>query len=284
MKAKSPRPLLSLLGLSLLLAAVLLLPLILTPKGTVVPILMYHHFDDTVASDATMTPAAFEAHLAALSQAGYTAVTFQELLDYVNGDGDLPDRPVCITIDDGYLSNYTVAWPLLERYGMKATIFVIGSSVGRDHYKDTGYSIIPHFSWAQAEEMLASGTVDIQCHTYDMHQYAPYEAGAARPNILPLEGESEADYTAALTADTERFQAEYEAALGRRAWVLAYPTGVYSDLSEKVLHALGFSVTLTTEGAKVNRILPGRPESLYALGRHDITEAVTPDALLAMLG
>ena len=284
MKPKSLRPLLTLLGLSLLLAAVLLLPLLLAPRGTAVPILMYHHFDDAVSSDATMTPAAFEAHLAALSEAGYTAVTFQELLDYVNEDGTLPDRPVCITIDDGYLSNYTVAWPLLEQYGMKATIFVIGSSVGRSRYKDTDYPIIPHFSWAQAEEMLASGTVDIQCHTYDMHQYAPYEAGEARPNILPLPGESEADYTAALTADIERFQAECEAALGRRAWVLAYPTGVYSALSERVLHTLGFSVTLTTEGAKVNRIIPGRPESLYALGRHDITESVTPEQLLAMLG
>lgn len=284
MKQKVSRPLLYLLGLSLLLSAVLLLPLALSPRGTVVPILMYHHFDDVPASDATMTPAAFEAHLAALSQAGYTAVSFQELLDYVNGDGALPKRPVCITLDDGYLSNYTVAWPLLEQYGMKATIFVIGSSVGQTTYKGTDYPIIPHFSWAQAEEMLASGVIDIQCHTYDMHQHAPYEAGTARPNILPLPGESEADYAAALTADVQRFQAEYEAALGRRAQVLAYPTGVYSAQSETLLHAMGFPVTLTTEGRKVNRVIPGHPESLYALGRHDMTEAVTPRSLLDMLG
>lgn len=284
MKSKNLRPVAALLCLVLLLATAVAIPLALRPRGTVVPILMYHHFDDVPASDATMTPATFEAHLSALSDAGYTAVTFQELQDYVNGTGTLPDRPVCITMDDGYLSSYTLAWPLLKQYGMKATVFVIGSSVGRDHYKDTDYPIIPHFSWAQAEEMRASGVMDIQCHTYDMHQHAPYESGAARPNALPLAGESEADYTAALTADVQRFQAEYEAALQSRAWVFAYPTGAYSTRSEALLHSLGFSVTLTTEGSKENRIVPGKPESLYALGRYDITESITPEALLSMLG
>lgn len=143
------------------------------PEGVQVPILLYHHFSE---QGSGVTPETFELHMRTLAEAGYTAVTFDQLVNYVQRRGELPERPVCITMDDGYLSNYEIAWPILERYGMKATIFVIGSSVGHtERYKDTEYPITPHFTWEQGREMVRSGTVDLQCHTYDMHQWAPYE-------------------------------------------------------------------------------------------------------------
>ena len=62
---------------------------------------------------------------------------------------------------------------------MKATIFSIGVSFGKDHYKDTDYAMTPHFGAAEAAEMAGSGLISIQSHTYDMHQWPPYEDGSA---------------------------------------------------------------------------------------------------------
>lgn len=105
-----------------------------------------------------MTPALFEAQIAALAQAGYTAVFPDDLAAYVNQGKALPDKPIVITFDDGYLSNYEYAWPILEKYGMVATIFMVGATTGNtEHYKDTAYPITPHFSYEQGAEMVASG-------------------------------------------------------------------------------------------------------------------------------
>ena len=99
-------------------------------------------------------------------------------------------KPVVITFDDGYLSNYQYAYPILKETGMVATIFVIGATVGNtEHYKNTNYPITPHFTFQQGAEMVASGIISIQSHTYDMHQWAPYETSdSPRVNILPWPG------------------------------------------------------------------------------------------------
>ena len=71
----------------------------------------------------------------------YTGVSFDELQAYVLRGEPLPEKPVVITFDDGYRSNYTLAYPILQKYSMKATIFAVGVSFGTDHYKDTDYAI-----------------------------------------------------------------------------------------------------------------------------------------------
>ncbi len=54
---------------------------------------------------------------------------------------------------------------------MKATIFAIGVSIGKDTYKDTDHAMTPHFGAAEMQEMVDSGLISIQSHTYDMHQW-----------------------------------------------------------------------------------------------------------------
>jgi len=224
-----------------------------------------------------------EAQIRALAEAGYTGISFDELQAYVLRGEPLPEKPVVITFDDGYRSNYTLAYPILQKYGMKATIFAIGVSFGTDHYKDTDYAITPHFGADEAAEMTASGLISIQSHTYDMHQWPPYETGSAvRENILQLPGESEESYVQALTEDFTRSRALLEGATGQPVDVLAYPAGQYSTLAQVTLQSLGVHVTLSTNPG-VNTVVKGLPQTLYAMLRFGITEDISPEALLDMI-
>ena len=136
-----------------------------------VPILLYHHI-----SEDTLTQEQFQTEMQLLKDGGYHTVSFDQIFDFVEKGTPLPEKPVCLTFDDGYLSNYEIAYPLLKEYGMKATFFAIGATVGNtEHYKDTEFPITPHYSYEQAKEMSDSGLVSIQSHTFDMHQWAPYE-------------------------------------------------------------------------------------------------------------
>lgn len=278
-----------LLCVTMCLAGVLLVLLssgvMSVPEEVRVPILLYHHFTEKVTGeDVEISPETFEAHMRALSKAGYTAVSFEQMRNYVERGERLPKRPVCITMDDGYLSNYEIAWPILERYGMKGTIFLIGSNVGHSYYKDTGCPVTPYFSWEQGREMVDSGVIDLQCHTYDLHQWGPLEPERpVRENILPLPGETEEEYVRVVTEDLEQFQRVYEAELGERADVLAYPGGKYNELAERTVREEGFRVTLSTDVHRENFLKKGEPESLYELGRINVEADMTAEQLLELI-
>ena len=243
-----------------------------------VPILMYHNLAQEGSGNDTISVQRFEEHLAALQDAGYTTITFQDLLAYVEQGTELPEKPVLLTFDDGYESNYTLAYPLLQQYQMKATIFVIGVSMGKDTYKDTGQAMIPHFTQEQAAEMEASGLVAIESHGYDMHEFQGRDPEPIRVGILPREDESEWDYAAFLQEDCQAMTD----LLGKTPGVLAYPYGYASELSEVVLHEMGIYATVTIE-EKINTIVKGLPQSLRQMGRFYMTEAISAPELLSML-
>ena len=247
-----------------------------------VPVLMYHHIDEEGNDDVNISSELFEAQMAALAEEGYTAVFPDDLAAYVYEGKALPDKPVGITFDDGYLSNYEYAWPILEKYGMKATIFVIGSTIGNtEHYKDTDYPITPHFSYEQGAEMVASGVISIQSHTYDMHQWAPYEdSDQPRENILALEGESEEDYRSLLSADCQKIRQVIQEGMGEASvHVMAYPSGQFDTLSQVTLLENGFDITFTTQVGS-NTLIKGQPQSLLGLHRYNMNESVSVEQML----
>ena len=249
-----------------------------------VPVLLYHHLTETGNDSTLLTPELFEAQIAALSEAGYTAVCLDELEAYVRQGKALPEKPILITFDDGYLSNYTLAFPILQKYNMKATIFVIGSTFGDTaHYKDTDYPITPHFNAQQAREMVASGLISIQSHTYDMHQCAAYEAtDTPRETMLPLDGESEADYRAALTDDCQTMRRLLQDSTGeQRIHALSYPGGYYHTLAQVTLLENGFDMTFTTEVGN-NTLIQGLPQSLLGLHRYNINQTISVEQILAL--
>ena len=249
-----------------------------------VPILMYHHIAEEATNDVTITPKLFREHMEAIKSEGYTPVTFDDLISYVEEGIDLPEKPVCITFDDGYLSNYEIAFPILKELDMKATIFVVGSSVGsKENYKDTNNPITPHFDYAEAKEMEESGVISIQSHTYDMHQWAPYESGdKIRETAVKLENETESEFIEALKSDFEKINEDMKENLNKEITVVAYPHGKFDTLSNVILNELGVKVTLCTNAAN-NTVVKGLPQSLNCLNRYNIGENVSVEQMLEYL-
>jgi len=250
-----------------------------------VPVLLYHHLGEVQEGDHdTIAPETFARHMKLLREKGYTPVSLQSLLDYAEADGELPEKPVVITFDDGYYSNYQYAFPVLQEYSYPAVIFVIGCSVGHmDYYKDTEYAITPHFGLDEIRIMRASGLISVQSHSWDMHQWPAYESGdAIRKNLLPLEGESEAEYALVLREDI-RVARELIETEDDRDISIAYPYGVTSDVTDEILKQEGYKISFSIDSTKRNAVIKGKPETLWGMGRLYITPETTEQSLLMYL-
>jgi peptidoglycan/xylan/chitin deacetylase (PgdA/CDA1 family) len=120
-----------------------------------VPILMYHYISqppadaDVYRVDLSVTPDNFRQQLAWLRDNGYTAIDYYDLSLAIVGHVELPEKPVLLTFDDGYLDNYTAAFPLLQEYGYKGTFFIVTDFVdlGREGY----------MTWPMIEELSRAG-------------------------------------------------------------------------------------------------------------------------------
>lgn len=127
-----------------------------------VPILMYHYVSplpedaDDIRIDLTVEPDLFRAHLQYLSDAGYSTISLYELHDALLTGSRLPEKPVILTFDDGYLDHYTEVFPLLQAHGFTATFFIITGLADANHPE--------HLSWTQIQKMAAAG-MSIEAHS-----------------------------------------------------------------------------------------------------------------------
>ena len=249
-----------------------------------VPVLMWHNLAEESSGDMTISVDTFRAQIEALHEAGFKTVSLQQLYDYVHFGTELPEKPIVLTFDDGYFSNYEYAFPILQEYDMQATIFAIGVSVGKDTYKDTDHAMTPHFGADEAREMVDSGLISVQSHTFDMHQWPPFEDGNAqvRETLLPFDGEADADYEAAVEADFAESRELLESITGQPVNALAFPEGAYVTLTQDALRSAGAELTFTTVRA-VNTVVKGLPQSLCAMPRFGMTESTDMTALVAEL-
>ena len=249
-----------------------------------VPVLMWHNLAEESSGDMTISVDTFRAQIEALHEAGFKTKSLQQLYDYVHFGTELPEKPIVLTFDDGYFSNYEYAFPILQEYDMQATIFAIGVSVGKDTYKDTDHAMTPHFGADEAREMVDSGLISVQSHTFDMHQWPPFEDGNAqvRETLLPFDGEADADYEAAVEADFAESRELLESITGQPVNALAFPEGAYVTLTQDALRSAGAELTFTTVRA-VNTVVKGLPQSLCAMPRFGMTESTDMTALVAEL-
>ena len=174
-----------------------------------VPILAYHKVseDDEIYS---VKPAEFEKQMRYLSDHGYTAISLTEMLEAFAGKRDMPAKPVIITFDDGYEDNYLAALPIMEKYRMKATVFVIAGKVGEPGY----------LKWQQIRAMQERNT-EIGSHTL---------SHAALSEITPEEQQLE----------IAESKAVLERNLGTPVEYLAYPYGKFTASLFAVLQGAGY--------------------------------------------
>lgn len=202
-----------------------------------VPVLLYHHIVEEDAAEkengAVVPLSEFEGQMKALYERGYYTASLEELADFVYGRGELPERSVVITFDDGYLSNYTLAFPVLQRYGFKAAIFPIGSLIPAEDAKEDGERPA-HFSFGQMKAMAKSGLIEFGSHTYDFHK-----AGESGDGLLGKSSEEIAE-------DLGRFNGVLEDEGISYSPCIAYPMGKYDEgvlgAAREAGYVLGFTV------------------------------------------
>lgn len=228
-----------------------------------ITVLMYHHLTENPSnvSEYTALVTHFENDLRYLTRHGYTVVGTQELLGFVRGKNELPERAVIITFDDGFESVAALGAPILEKYGMRAVCFLLGEEC--DRYSETEDHNISYsyLGWEAVGLLSCSDTLEMQCHTYSMHQLWP------RRGCSKMPGESDADYQRALTEDIDKFQQKFYEHTSKKANAIALPYGSYCDETLKYAADLGFEVIFTcTE--KQNTLSAG-DETPLILGRYN---------------
>ena len=253
------------------------------PEGNSVflPILIYHHFIDaeTSSSGTVVTEASFREQMAALKEAGYHTITLEELLAFVECRGDLPENPILITMDDGYNSNLTLAAPILEENGFTAAVFAIGTNVGHPNHAHTGVPLVPaRFTWEDACLWIDKGVIEVQSHTYDMHQKVA-DGYSDRDGVLMAAGETEEEYRAALRVDYSRAKAQLESSTGKEMIALAFPYGFYTDIALEEAKNLGVKITFAADHGG-NCVVSGDPESLHLLLRINVVDRHSGETLL----
>ncbi len=232
--------------------------LLVEPNGTKIdadiPILMYHHLipeseaGDTI--DGTIVTAErLERDLIWLRENGYQTVLPREL---ASGE-PLPEKPIMITFDDGYRSNYTLLFPLLQKYQMKASISVI--------VKNQDNESVNHLSWDMCREMTDSGLVEIDSHTYDLHR----ENDDGSRGIGRKTGEWRPIYWLRLLPDLLKSVSRIKAETGMSPAMLAYPYGATEATAQVPIHRI-FSVTVSTKSGLANLA-----NGLYELPRYAVT-------------
>jgi peptidoglycan/xylan/chitin deacetylase (PgdA/CDA1 family) len=96
-----------------------------------VPILYYHRVEDHLHPATGVSSQAFAAQMEYLRKKNYRSISFEQLADYFLQGRPLPSRPVIISFDDGYLDNFTRAYPILKKNGFRATIFLVSDYIGQ---------------------------------------------------------------------------------------------------------------------------------------------------------
>lgn len=226
-----------------------------------VPIIMYHVLSKNPKNKWEITPSNFEDDLIYLSKNGFTTVFMQDIIDFVHDGKALPEKPIVLTFDDGSYSTVTYMMPLLEQYNMKASLAIIGKET--DKYtkiknEDKRIKRHPHLTWDDIDMILASGLIEIICHSYDLH---------GRNGAGKLLHESESEYKNRFTKDLRAFDEALKQNTGLFTKSFAYPLGVISKISDDILKDAGYLASLSCY-ENTNIITVGEYECLYKLNRH----------------
>lgn len=191
-----------------------------------IPVLVYHRVGYS-GNNLTVTPERLAADLEYLRNRGYQAISLEKFENFIlDRDVQLPEKPVLITFDDGYLDNYQNAFPLLDRYGMTAAFFVITGLLW------TQDRLAPHHIIEMAGAGMSFGS-----HTVSHRSLAELSDEECRVEL----------------SDSKTTM---ESILGRPVTIIAYPKGSYNQNTIKIAEELKYAGGLTVINGRCNKDMP----------------------------
>lgn len=217
-----------------------------------VPVLMYHHINHHKGDMVTITPEAFEGQMEYLYRAGYRTLKIAELIAYINNGLTLTQKAVVVTFDDGWLDNYMYAFPILKKYKINATVFLITNRVENASQNaakipsfipthEESKSLIekgePHkvvLRWNLIKEMSDTGLIEFYSHT----------KSHAKCDSLP---EKE------LAEELKESREIIEKRLGIPCPYFCWPYGKYNDPALTAAKEAGYKAIFTTNHGVAQR-------------------------------
>lgn len=209
------RVLVAVLVLLLLLAGICVY--LMHSAARAVPVLNYHQINDWAENPLTVHTDQFEKQMKYLKDNGYHTITPGELFDAWEKGTPLPDKPIILTFDDGYVDNYQNAFPVLKKYGLKGTIFVVTDFMSQ--YPN-------YMTWEEVAELNNSGIIDIESHTL------------SHPELDKLDKD---DRWHQLKDSKDIL----EQRLGKQISFIAYPCGSYDDELVHLTKDAGYRAAFT---------------------------------------
>ena len=209
-----------------------------------VRILMYHSIDDDHSYLHSVSPIAFEKQMQFLATK-YNVISLNQILEYFDGDRAWPDNPVVITFDDGLANVYTTAYPILKKYKLPATVFLVPDWITSGETRDAKRR---HMTWDQIREMSLN-KISIGAHTISHRSL---------PTLTPAQVRSE------LLESKTRLEQQ----LCQPIRFFAYPFGAFRDINSAIIQAVqesGYTCAVTSlSGTNRNSTNP------YTLRRTEI--------------
>jgi biofilm PGA synthesis lipoprotein PgaB len=204
-----------------------------------VPVMMYHDILPEKEVFFDVTPEEFEAHLKLIREKGLTPISMDQLVIHLRTGLPLPEKPILLTFDDGYVGHYTYVYPLLKKYNYPAVFSIYTDKIDKRLGR-------PGMTWEQLREMAADPLVTIASHSLS-HRLMP--------DLSPVEVEKELKESKQIL----------EATLGIPIRYFTYPEGKYNAQVAQAVQAAGYTAALTMNDA--DEQLAGQSESLLAVGR-----------------
>ena len=189
------------------------------------PILMYHYVSpipigtDSYRRELTVEPEIFALHMQYLHDDSYSTVSLLDLHNALKFGIVLPNKPIILTFDDGYIDHYESAFPILKSYGLQATFFIITGHI------DEGYP--EHLNWEQIIEMAAAGM----------------EIGSHSKHHLDLRNKGFDYLVYELLGSYQTLMSE----LGDPPLSFSYPSGFYDTAAIQVVRSIPYRIAVSTE-------------------------------------
>jgi peptidoglycan/xylan/chitin deacetylase (PgdA/CDA1 family)/DNA-binding beta-propeller fold protein YncE len=217
-----------------------------------VPILLYHDvLPEAFYSCCSISKADFEAQMDVLVEGGFTAVSLDEIADWIEGTGTLPDHPVCITFDGPYDGHHTHAFQILQERGLFATSYITADWIGTAN----------HVDWHQLRQLEDAGVMDIQNHTLN------------HPDLTTVSSDEVIRQVSGCNDSIFRHLG------GKVSLHHAYPGGAHNSSVHQILRDMGMRTATTVEARKATR-----SDDLMALPRYPISRTTSLGSFKQMVG